>query len=923
MATQNFINECKNRANANRLGKFRLGSITGKNLNIYPYKGTGNGNGITFTSDSDGVITLNGKNNGNGNSAYYFYYDNNNPLLFEAGDYYFIIPTNDNIQYVMYDGISYYNFNKNNNYHVNFNNQKSIKLIYIQVARNNATQFTNEKAYPMLSKFPNQTNSDYETYGINQTNYLKSIALKDSCYVNDTIIGSIYTKSAEVELLNLPANTELVGETITPEIGVKYSNDTTEYITFDDYTVESLEDEQTASNTKFIAMNGGTLLEKEYVCSLSFDNGTTHTINEFYQDACSQAGLTPTDATFDNSELVMVGNPFQNKESIRIVLEEIERVSCSIMKFDWNNNTVTLTWLSSQIDYEFNTSDYSTLEGSLTKYGPLNVIIIGNSQTNGENVTKIDEASVLANGEHQIMIDAPYFLYTETLRTQAIDAIYNKLDGLTYYDLKLTTPYGKPFLEVGNKIRINTNENQVYDTYVLTHTFTFDGTFNSVIESPALTSEEQTIKNEYKGKSIKERLKRTELIVDKTTGDISAITEKVSTIEDGLGNTYTKEETNTLIQNASEGITNTFTTIGGNNLLRNTGLWFEDSGIGKNKCNFKLDYIGRGVNVKFDGSELTLNGTSISGGGASVFTEDNKLTLKAGTYTISIRVLEITNLASNTIIKFSKINGSDIASFNTTDIMQDITTPLSTTFTLTSDTNIGFYLTIPSANANYNVKFGIQIEEGSTLTPYQAFFHLFEYWAGHVVRMSEDKASNQNALLLQNSTLNQQVEVKNGTYTLSFKYKKLNSLATCKAVVNDIEIILDSLNDKEVVQQLEVNSRFINLSFITDTPNSCEVYDLMLNIGTDKSEYAQNQNETTTDTVNIGKGITITSTDTETIFKANSDGVRIFDNKDLDNPRTKFTDKGTETDYIEVKNEANILGLYHKKVGNHIWVTKL
>ena len=27
MATQNFINECKNRANANRLGKFSIGNL--------------------------------------------------------------------------------------------------------------------------------------------------------------------------------------------------------------------------------------------------------------------------------------------------------------------------------------------------------------------------------------------------------------------------------------------------------------------------------------------------------------------------------------------------------------------------------------------------------------------------------------------------------------------------------------------------------------------------------------------------------------------------------------------------------------------------------------------------------------------------------------------------------------------------------
>lgn len=618
---------------------------------------------------------------------------------------------------------------------------------------------------------------------VNQGNYLVSIELKDSCYVDNTIIGAIYTKSADVKLLNLPANTELIGETITPEIGVRYSDNSTEYITFDDYIIESIKDEQTASNTEFTAMNGGTLLDKQYECSLSFENGATHTINEFYQDACSQIGLTPTDATFDNSEIVMTGNPFQNKETIRTVLSEVEKTSCSIIKFDWANGTISLTWLSDQIDYEFNTSDYSTLEGSLTQYGPLNTIILANSQLNGENIVMIDSESVEEYGEHQIVIDSPYFLYNETLRNEAIQAIYNKLNGLTYYDLKLTTPYGKPFLEIGNKIRINTNENQVYDTYVLSHTFTFDGTFQSVIESPALTSAEQTVKNEFKGTSIKERLKRTEVIVDKATGDITAIADRVTITEDELGNIYNKEQINELIINAETGLTNTFSEAGGNNIFRNTGLWFESE-----------------------------------------------------------------------------------------------------------DSN----------------------------NPY-------EFWTGNVVRLAEENAANGNALLLQNTTLYQEQDgIPNGKYTISFKYKVLIDLSEVKCLINDVEYELTSTENTDFMQTIEVSSNHINIQFISDTDNACEIYDLMVNAGEVKLAYSQNQNETTTDTVNISKGITITSSDDKNvIFKANYDGIRIYDKGDLENPRTRFTAKGTETDYIEVKEEAVVVDVLIQRVGDHTWFTKI
>ena len=105
--------------------------------------------------------------------------------------------------------------------------------------------------------------------------------------------------------------------------------------------------------------------------------------------------------------------------------------------------------------------------------------------------------------------------------------------------------------------------------------------------------------------------------------------------------------------------------------------------------------------------------------------------------------------------------------------------------------------------------------------------------------------------------------------------------------------------------------------------NACEIYDLMVNAGAVKLAYSQNQNETTTDTVNISKGITITSSQMETTFKANADGVRIYDSKDLTTPKTEFTDRGTETDYLKAKNEAEIVSILIQKVGNHTWFTKI
>ena len=198
----------------------------------------------------------------------------------------------------------------------------------------------------------------------------------------------------------------------------------------------------------------------------------------------------------------------------------------------------------------------------------------------------------------------------------------------------------------------------------------------------------------------------------------------------------------------------------------------------------------------------------------------------------------------------------------------------------------------------------------------------YEFWTGNVIRYLEENSANGNALLIQNGTLYQEQEIPNGKYTISFKYKKLINLAECKVVINDIEYTLDQLEETEFVQTIEVSSRHINIQFVSDTDDSLEVYDLMVNAGSTKLAYSQNQNETTTSTVNISKGITITSSDIPTTFKADADGVRIFSNDDLENPKTKFTAKGTDTDYLET-DEAVIADVLIQRVGDHTWFTKI
>lgn len=200
---------------------------------------------------------------------------------------------------------------------------------------------------------------------------------------------------------------------------------------------------------------------------------------------------------------------------------------------------------------------------------------------------------------------------------------------------------------------------------------------------------------------------------------------------------------------------------------------------------------------------------------------------------------------------------------------------------------------------------------------------LFEYWYGNVIRNINTSATNGYSISLQNNALYQEQNISNGTYTLSFMYQKLNPLANVKVKINDKEYELTSetlslfQTGVNEVDPITITSNNINVSFISDSVNSCEIYDIMLNSGTIKLAYSQNANEVVTDTVNISRGITITSSTSEVKFTANNDGIRT---KTLNNEIiTEFTDKGMTTKEATITDQALIVGILRQRVGDQVW----
>ena len=177
------------------------------------------------------------------------------------------------------------------------------------------------------------------------------------------------------------------------------------------------------------------------------------------------------------------------------------------------------------------------------------------------------------------------------------------------------------------------------------------------------------------------------------------------------------------------------------------------------------------------------------------------------------------------------------------------------------------------------------------------------------------------ALLLKNGNLKQHIQANNGTYTLSFIYKKLINLANVKVTVNGEEILLSNSDYTEFKHTFTVTTNSVEIEFVSDTDNCCPIINLMLNKGDEKMEWTLNPNETWSDTVQIGRGIRISSSGTDVVFVANADIIG-FMNKQGEYIAT-FDDEGLVANAAVIKNKATIVNLLIQDINDQTVINRI
>ncbi len=358
------------------------------------------------------------------------------------------------------------------------------------------------------------------------------------------------------------------------------------------------------------------------------------TIYGLLQNICEQAGVELETTTIANGDKVLNENLFVENETLKDILRAICEISGNYalisndkLKLQLKGkDTITLE------KYQLSNSEYKRTTWKI------NQIVLGMKDIEGEYVQKQDDEDVDKNGIHKVVINNNPFVYTQELRQEYIDELFEAVRGFGYIAYE-TEWEGLPYFELGDLLNIDGKE-----SLVLRYELKSPNGLDSTLSAPSII--DSVIDYIDNTNDLNNQMMRTEYIVDKHEGQINQLTTKTNTLEDGLGNTYTIEQTNELIQNSATGVTNTFSEAGGNNIFRNTGLWYENENDDREQNPYEF-WNGKVIRNKNDNAQ-NMRSLLLQNGSLSQEQE-----VSNGNYTVSFKYKKDISLANFRVV----ING--------------------------------------------------------------------------------------------------------------------------------------------------------------------------------------------------------------------------------------------------------------------------
>lgn len=369
--------------------------------------------------------------------------------------------------------------------------------------------------------------SNEEEIILDDENNIKDFTILDEVYTSGYgILGSVISKQITLNLFKEP-EIDLTNREIKAYIGttvIENGQEVVKYVPYGTYIVQKPENEELTDKTSLEALDYMIKFNKTYKDTLTYPC----TLKDVYNSICEQCGVISGTSEFPNQNFSVEDNQFVANETCREVLANIAQLAGAYARID-RDNKLYLKFFSSEKTEEITTDDYKRDIKINNVYGPINKLTLNMSQVEGESVSVEDTDSIDVIGVKELIISDNYFLYTQEKREKAINAIWNVVHNFKYVDFEANVEKARPYLDAGDSIKILSEDGTEHYTYLLSNEIIFDGGLNEKISA---TADTETETKYSMVPEISNKLKHTEIVVDKANQQIQLIASEIGDREE-------------------------------------------------------------------------------------------------------------------------------------------------------------------------------------------------------------------------------------------------------------------------------------------------------------------------------------------------------------------------------------------------------
>ena len=373
-----------------------------------------------------------------------------------------------------------------------------------------------------------------------------NVTYEDYRYVDTATIciGQFVAREISGTIVTTNLTTPMENKEIKVEMGVKTDSATT-YYSLGNFLVTLPENDDVDDTLDFEAMDYTKKFNQEFdATDLTFPC----TALQLAQYCCNKCGVELATTTFTNSTFIVPNNQYETGDTYRKVMQDIGKLAYSWIRIGWDNKCyIDFSVPSTTIedDNKITPHNYYDLTVQNEKFGPINRVVIGMSDVEGENAYVEDGDSIAANGLCELQIMDCNITYTPELRQQAITGA-SRLFGLTFVPIEINTT-GHPWLLGNELIEIEKTDGTKITTIPFDRTIEYAGHIKTKLVASADTKTETEYKNPG---TLETAVKQTRITVDKQNQTITQVVENVSQYDERI--TQVEQDVDSISQQVSQ-----------------------------------------------------------------------------------------------------------------------------------------------------------------------------------------------------------------------------------------------------------------------------------------------------------------------------------------------------------------------------------